>query len=333
MKYSIIGTGLQFERRLKSINALGEDTLISVFGDSAEDKLGLSNFAIDRNWQETVERKDVELIIIATPPHLHFEIAKNAIANGKHILIEKPLTQNLEQALDLYKLCNNGESVIKCGFNHRYHPAIKEAFKIVSSDWKENVKLFRGVYGIGGRDNYHNEWRANPLYAAGGQFIEQGSHLIDLANWFIGPINSVLGVTENLVFKKKVMEDTGVAILKNSINSIATIESTLLQWKNLFRIEIFTEGGYLEIQGLGGSYGNQILKIGRREESKPFSEQVTHFRKSDNTWTEEWLDFKRAIQSGNQPSGGIVDGINAMIIATAVYKSSELGVAQQVNLF
>ena len=153
---------------------------------------------------------------------------------------------------------------LKCGFNHRHHPAIWEAKKMVDQGKIGKPLFARCRYGICGRPGYEKEWRADPAQAAGGQFIEQGTHAIDLFRWFMGEIVEAVCMTGVEYFKKQSLDDNGMAIFRTASGAMASLHTSLTQWKNQFSFEVFGEDGYLGVEGLGASYGTEKLIAGRR---------------------------------------------------------------------
>ena len=73
---------------------------------------------------------------------------------------------------------------MRVGYNHRYHPAALKALEIFHSGALGPIMFLRGRYGQGGRVGYDKEWRADPKLSGGGELIDQGVHLIDLAGIF-----------------------------------------------------------------------------------------------------------------------------------------------------
>ena len=110
---------------------------------------------------------------------------------GKHVLCEKPLCRTIEEADRMLAVAKATGRVLKCGFNHRHHPAVEEARRIVDSGRLGRLIIGRCRYGIVGRPGYENEWRADPTRAVGGHMGEQGIHAIDLFRWFLGDVEQV----------------------------------------------------------------------------------------------------------------------------------------------
>src|SRR6185295_17999743 len=83
--------------------------------------------------------------------------------------------------------------LVRVGFNHRYHPALRKARALSESGALGELFYVRGRYGHGGRTGYNQEWRANPKLSGGGELIDQGVHLIDLAGIFLGDFTKAEG--------------------------------------------------------------------------------------------------------------------------------------------
>jgi predicted dehydrogenase len=178
-------------------------------------------------------------------------------------------------------------------------------------------------YGICGRPGYEKEWRADPAQAAGGQFIEQGTHAMDLFRWFLGELVEVACMTGVQYFKKQQMDDGGMALFRSADGATASLHTTLTEWQNRFSFEVFGEDGYARVQGLGGSYGNERLVVGKRDFDAPFQDTITRFRGGDRSWKEEWKEFMSAIEEGRQPMGNGLDGLAAMRIAMTAYQAEK----------
>lgn len=328
MKVSIIGTGLQFSRRTPVVFNSNDDKLVSICGenkDKADEYSKIYDCEVDSNWEVTVNRKDVDAVIITTPPHLHKDITIAALLNGKHVLCEKPLSKTTDEAYDMWKISKEKGKILKCGFNHRHHPAMLKVKEIIDEGGIGSLMFGRAIYGICGRPEYKDEWRADPNKAAGGQFIEQGSHLIDLLRWYFGEVDCVSSMIGIDYFKDQPLDDGGFALLKFKSGSTASMHTSLAQWINTFNFEIYGTNGYLKIDGLGGGYGDHKLIFGKKDFNAPFSEDITYFRGGDKSWVNEWLEFKKAVKEGLSESffGNAFDGLQAMKIANACYESAK----------
>ncbi len=331
LKVGIIGTGLQFKRRAPVIKEWANTELVAIASldfQNAVNSANEYNCQAYKTWQEILALEDIDIIVVCTPPQVHADISIAALKSGKHVLCEKPLTRTIQEAEDMVIAANESGKVLKCGFNHRHHPAIWKAKEIIDSGELGRPMLGRCIYGICGRPGYENEWRADPEQAAGGQYIEQGTHAIDLFRWFLGEITETVAMTGTLFFDKQSLDDNGMAMYKTESGAIASLHTSLTQWINQFQFEIYCEDGYVSVNGLGASYGTQKLTVGKKDYTAPFAHETTEFRGGDKSWKAEWDEFLDAIEKNRTPIGNGEDGLACMKIAKMGYQSEKLGFAQ-----
>jgi len=325
-RVGIIGTGLQGRRRAGVLRQFSDTQLIAVTSNLTEQSRRLAEDMkcemID-DWEKMITRQDIDIIIVCTPPNWHLPMCNAALENGKHVLCEKPLARNPEEAELIMKLAERKGLKLKCGFNHRHHPAIKQAREWFDQGLIDEPIFIRSEYGIGGRPGYEKDWRANVEISGGGQLMDQGMHVIDLSRWFLGDFTDVTGFLQTAYWDIAPLEDNAFCLLRTKIGQVASIHVSWTQWKNLFRFEIFGKGGYITIEGLGGSYGVEKAILGKRAFLKPFKEEVIEFRGGDISWEEEWREFKNAIQENREPMANGRDGFEAVKIAYLIYETSK----------
>ncbi len=326
MRVGLIGAGLQARRRAPAIrSSLGSELVVisADYAESAQSAALAKSFGCESTdgWENVVKRNDLDAVVICTPPHLHAKIGLAAMESGKHVLCEKPLSRTVEEAEALVKAANVNNVKLKCGLNHRFHPAIQKAKQLLLSEIGE-PNFVRCRYGIGGRPGFEKEWRANPEIAGGGEMMDQGTHAIDLSRWFLGEFIEVSAFMANYLPNLNLVEDNGFVLLRTKAGQVASIHASLTQWKNLFSFEVFGSEGYVVAEGLGGSYGNECLTFGRKDFAKPFAEEVVEFRGDDRSWCEEWKEFVACIKEDREPLANGYDGLVAMRIVSAVYKAA-----------
>ena len=329
---AIIGAGLQAGRR---IGAIADDpnyeikTIIDLQSERAEVLTKQYGGTVGTDWKTVIADPEIAVVVILTYPDTHAEIAIAAMDAGKDVLSEKPLARTSAEAQQMVDAAEKTGQILKCGFNHRHHPAIQEAYRLFQSGFIGKPLFGRGRYGIAGREGVENEWRSDPKIVSGGQMMEQGVHLVDLFRWFFGDMKSVTGMVHTNHWPIDPLEDNGFALMKNADGVIASVHSSLTQWINLFEFEVYGEKGSLTAQALGASYGVEKLIISEHDANGPFSYKTIEYRGGDKSWNDEWKEFTTAVESRKQPMGGGVDGLRAIEIVEAVYSASETG--QTVN--
>jgi len=178
------------------------------------------------------------------------QVAEAAAAAGKHVLIEKP---GARRACELDRVADAAArtgALVRIGFNHRCHRALRKAREIFDTGALGDLMFIRGRYGHGGRIGYDREWRAEPERSGGGELIDQGMHLIDLARWFLGDFAHVRGAAPTYFWDMPV-EDNGFLLLETARRQVAFLHASWTEWKNLFNFEIAGRFGKLEVNGLG----------------------------------------------------------------------------------
>ena len=329
MKVGILGSGLQCGRRAESVLATQGDTISLIVGNNAQtlESIGKKyNVPTATNPEQLFDNSEIEAVIICTPPDSHYEYMRKSLLAEKKVLVEKPISKSSEEITKL--ISEFGDSVqesIRCGFNHRFHPAIQMARHYVTQGKIGKLLFGRAIYGIGARPNYTNEWRADPEMAAGGQFIEQGSHLIDLFQWILGPASSVFAKTSNNIFENQILDDGGMAILTFKGGVSVQLHTTLAQWHNKFEFEVYGTSGFVKVSGLGNTYGVETFEHGERDDSAPFNSHIHQFRGQDKSWVLEWQAFKDSLLGQQTEIGSISDGRQVMKIAEAGYLSHSIG--------
>ncbi len=325
---AIIGAGLQCKRRIPAITSdpgCKITWIIDIVSKRAEKFAHICHARFGTDWRQAVYDSKVDAVLVLTYPDSHASISIAAMENGKDVLCEKPLSRILGEARDIIETAQSTKRIIKCGFNHRFHPAVMDAYKLLKSNEFGKLIFGRGCYGIAGRKGLEKEWRSDPKIVGGGQLMEQGIHLVDLFRWFLGDIVKVTGMVGTNYWPISPLEDNGFAVLQNKEGVIASIHASLTQWINLFEFEIYCEKGSLTVTGLGESYGVEKLIISKHNGVKPFSYKTIEFRGHDKSWKNEWEEFTRAIEKRIEPNGNARDGYKAMEIVNAVYTSSRVG--------
>ena len=328
MKVAIVGAGLQGRRRARALKAVDGSELVLIADVSQDAAAALAadtgSLAASR-WEDVVSRDDVDAAIICTPPDLHAEIAIAAMKSGKHVLCEKPLARNVDEGREMVKVAQEAGVTLKCGFNLRYHPAIRQAHQWYEDGDIGEIDWMRCRYGIGGRPGYDQEWRAQADVSGGGQLMDQGVHALDLFRWFAGDFVEVFGFMATRFWDVAPLEDNAFALLRTAKGQVASLHASWTQWKPLFSLEVFGHDGYVTVEGLGGAYGTERATLGRRDFEAPFGEEVIEFRREDRSWEAEWQEFVSAIREGREPSANGDDGLAAIELAQGIYESARSG--------
>ena len=257
--------------------------------------------------------KSVDVILIATSHHELVPIAMQAVQSGHHILMEKPGGMSRDDIERLRLAVGLADVVVHVGYNHRFHPSLLEAKAIIDSNRFGGLLWMRGRYGHGGRLGYEKEWRANRSISGGGEFVDQGSHLVDLCRYFSGDVELAFSETQT-VFWDTDVEDNVFFALRPKTGGFAWMHASWTEWKNMFSFEITLEKAKIDIFGLGGSYGVESLTLYEMQpEMGPPPSSTMTWDESDASWTLELEDLIAHINDpGHIPMGTTLDGAVAV---------------------
>ena len=327
MKAAIIGCGLIGQKRAKTLSLSGCSlTACADIVKERAESLARMNPGTQpvTDWRTVIGKKDVDIVIVATPHNLLAEITLAAVSAGKHVLVEKPAARRAKELEPVIQAARSTEVLVRVGFNHRYHPAVRKAREITESGCLGELMYIRGRYGHGGRIGYEKEWRANPEVSGGGELIDQGTHLIDLSRWFLGEFTEIQGLARTYYWRMPA-DDNAFMLLRTAKRQTAFLHASCTEWKNLFSLEIFGQKGKLEISGLGGSYGTERLTHYRMSpQMGPPETTVLEYPMQDISWQTEFAEFMEDIRLKRQPAVGLQDARAVLQVVERIYEVSKL---------
>jgi predicted dehydrogenase len=324
VKFAIVGCGLIGQKRLRSLRS--GDQVVAVADPVLERAQALAGQARGAapltDWRQAVARPDVDAVFVATSNDALAPVTMVAIEAGKHVLVEKPAARNPGELVPLIAAAEKKGVRVQVGFNHRYHPALQQARKLVDSGVMGPLMYIRARYGHGGRPGYDKEWRAKPEISGGGELLDQGVHLIDLSRWFLGDFPDVQGHVATF-FWDMPAEDNGFLLLKTPQGQVAWLHATWTEWKNTFSFEVFGRDAKLHIEGLGGSYGVERLSYYKmKPQMGPPETTIWEYPGEDNSWRLELEAFAQAIEAGREPPVTLRDAHAALTVVYQVYAAA-----------
>lgn len=298
VKCAILGFGYMGEIRLREMqeSELFEPVLVC---ETNPDKRAKVKGVEVTDDPEQIFRDDIDAVFVCTPNDKIPDFTCRALKAGKHVFAEKPPGRNYQDIKDIIaveKEC--GDRKLMFGFNHRYHPGMQRAKKLIDNKTLGKVLWVRGLYGKSGGKNFGSSWRNKKEISGGGILLDQGIHMLDLFNFFCEPFNEVKAFTSDAYWQFE-LEDNAFVILKNPEGQNAMLHSSATFWKHRFQIDIGLEEGYLTVQGFlskSGSYGRETLIIGRKQFEDETdavgnpSEEIIYFDK-DLSWQIEMEKF------------------------------------------
>lgn len=311
----------------KRFASLDRGQLIVVCDTNIEKAESLARIGADKirattDVAEAINHPTVGAVIVATTNNTLADITEAAVRAKKAVLVEKPAALSSQRVEKLMLQSERTGVPVRVGYNHRYHPALRKAYALLDDTITGPVMFIRGRYGHGGRIGYEKEWRADPTLAGGGELIDQGVHLIDLASWFLGEFTEIDGHVATYYWNMPV-EDNAFISLRTADGRTAWLQASCTEWKNLFSFEIYCRNAKLHIQGLGGSYGTERLSYYQMQPKMgPPETTIWEFPGEDTSWKMEMDEFIGDIQLARTPVPGLTEARVALNVVEAIYRRS-----------
>ncbi len=236
---------------------------------------------------EQVPLASYDAALVCTPDSAKFSVLSYLLAQGKHVLVEKPLLgENNAELLQLKELAARHQVSLYTAYNHRFEPHFQKMHELIQSGRLGKIYTVRMFYGNGtARLVRDSLWRDQ----GGGVIPDLGSHLLDTLLFWMGKPALNCQLYEANCWENKAPDHCSFG-LQGDVSW--HFELSLLSWRNHFYADVFAEHGSAHIDSLckwGPStftYRNRVLPSGRPDESASVLIQA------DPTWEAEWIYFK-----------------------------------------
>jgi len=209
------------------------------------------------DYQELLQSNSVDAVSICTPTAMHSKVAVESAKNGVHVLCEKPLASNLEEAGRIVQALSQNRIKFMVGFNYRFLPNHIMAKKFVDAGKIGKPLLIRGIVVAPGpyradideRDYLHEAKKRM------GAFFDLGSHLVDLFVWMMGKPSEVYATFSSRINHTDI-DDSATALIRFESNVLGNVT---VSWVNLPDYQSASDSRMIEIVGTGGKIDSEFL--------------------------------------------------------------------------
>lgn len=336
MKFAIVGAGAIAQLRKMALDMMPQASFAGAFDLDSARATALAGGGLVFDSLASLAACDADVVIISTPPHTHEAIATTALQAGKHVIVEKPMSNSPEACARMIALARDKGLVLTVGFNHRYFPAIKDLRDAITSGAIGALSHVKGYAGHAGLAEFKAQWMYDKDVMGGGALLDNGIHMIDLVQHVMGPVRQVYGKALDKTWGLDRVEDNGYAILTGDDGVVGTIGASWTEWKGYhFFIEAYGTHGMAR-----ASYAPMMSTLvtmdrpgGARKTRRNFypglilREKLKGWQSTAaQTLAEEMSDFIALTQgrAGGRIASGAC-GLRAIEIAQAVYASSAGG--------
>jgi predicted dehydrogenase len=278
MKYIVGGLGIQGKKRIQA----SKKFFVGAF-DPFNDE---ANF----NSIKEIPLSSYELVKVCTPDNIKKEIINYCIENEKHVLVEKPLSLDLEFLKKIKSKCN--KSIIYTAYNHRFEPNILRLKKFLEKNRLGDIYSIDLYYGNGtAKLNKSSKWKDS----FNGVTSDLIPHLLDMIDFWFNIRPTKILYKKNLCLENKTYDYSKVIMQYKK--SIINLNVSLCSWRNTFKADIIFKKGSLHIDNLV-KWGESTFTIRERILPSGYPREKK-FKTSlkDPTWKAEILNLKKNISS------------------------------------
>jgi len=332
IKFALIGCGRIAVKHAKLLISMDDVELVAVSDNIHErvkdfsEKYHVNGY---HDYKEMLKKEDIEVVSVLTPSGTHAAIGVDVANSKKHLVVEKPMALRLEDADLLIETCYRNGIKLFVVKQNRFNLPVKKLKEALDNG--RFGKLVLGTVRVrwSRRQDYYDQDKWRGTWAQdGGVLTNQASHHVDLLQWMMGPVDSVVAKAGTYLSNIET-EDTGVAILKFRDGGLGIVEATTCaRPKDLEgSISILGAKGAVEI----GGFAVNKIKTWEFEETLPGDKDV--FEKYSQNPSDVYgfghSEFLRNVVqniTGNRQS--IIDGIEgrkSLELVNAIYESIETG--------
>ena len=283
VRFGIIGCGRIAQSHLQALATLPEAKLeVAVenrkaAGEAVAEEHGCALYA---DYREPAILDAIDAAIICTPPSLHHDIARHFLERGIHVLCEKPLTIQSEQARALVDLSRDRDLLLMMASKFRYVDDIIKAKAIIESGILGRIILYENSFCS--KISMQDRWNADRGISGGGVLIDNGSHSADIARYLLGPIVDVQA-QNGLPSQGLDVEDTVRVQFLTQGGVIGTFDlSWTITKESPHYVQVFGSDGTLQIGWSGSKYRQDgsskwVPFGGGYDKLKAFARQLSNF--------------------------------------------------------
>ncbi|MDQ0341779.1 putative dehydrogenase [Lederbergia wuyishanensis] len=335
LKIGVIGTGaissshidayLNFPERCEIV------ALCDIYPEKA--KSAAEKFKLDAdiydNYQEMLNRDDIHIISVCTPPYTHADTAIDILNAGKNVIVEKPMASSLEECDRMIEAAKKNNKILSVVAQNRFRTPMMKLKNLLDSKLMGPIVHTQvDSYWWRGHSYYDLWWRGTWEKEGGGCTLNHAVHHIDIFQWMNGMPQEVTAVMSNTSHDNAEVEDISVAICKYEDGSLAQITSSVIHHGE--EQQLIFQGKNARVSVPWKVKASKSQENGFPEEDKELEDKLIetynaypevefegHAGQIDNVMT--------AIEKGKSILIDGVQGRQTLELITAIYQSASLG--------
>jgi predicted dehydrogenase len=334
--YGIIGAGWILPNHAIPVRALRDQgvELVAIADiDPARARRAAAEYEA-RAWygdhRELLARDDIDMVSICLPHHAHRAVVLDAAGAGKHILCEKPLALDVDEADVMIAAARAAGVTLSVVFQNRWTPGFRRLHAAIERGAFGRVLVGQVFHRCPNQTaaEFRDPWRERAATVGGGVITMQAIHFLDVLLWCLGRVQSVTARVDALVLKRDI-EDTGAAVLQFASGALGALVTTeAAPTERITRVEVHGTGGgavwenhrWLRWEPAAGDVEAPA------DDAEPALSEADRGRLLFGTnHVRQVFDFIDRVRRGRPPSVTGEDGRHATAVVQAMYESSRTG--------
>jgi len=331
LNVGIIGAGIA-DRHLTAYSRCADLFQVQVVcsldperGKPMADRHGISEYT--GSFEEVIQRGDVDVVDICTPPHTHFELTERALGAGKHVICEKPLFGSIADVDRMSGIVASSGRQLMPIFQYRYGAGLQKLrylmeLELTGQPFMTTIE----THWWRGADYYAVPWRGKWATELGGGLLGHAIHAHDMLNYVHGPCAEVFSYGATLVNPIEV-EDTACLAARMQNGSLAALSMTLGSREEISRLRFsfrnLTAESIRDPYLMGRDPWTFVAADSRHQSA--VDDALAAFVPSDDGYLRQFQLFHEALQSRKQPPVTLQDARHSLELVTAAYHSQRTG--------
>ena len=339
LRVAIIGLGMAHKPHLQSLRELGD--VAEIAGCHAPSAARREEFRRDNpdlpvaaELDSVLQDKNVDAVVLLSPPTTHLDLVERCAAAGKHVLLEKPVEVSLERARRAVEIMGRAQLTLGVVLQHRFRAAARKLQTLVQSG--ELGSLLSASAAI--------RWWRSPEYFAqpgrgmkardgGGVLLTQAIHTLDLFQSLTGPIGRVAAITKTSPLRRIDTEDIAVAAIEFHNGGAGTIDATTVSYPGFpERIELACENGTAVLAAESLEVFWKDGRHDRHEGSSAGGGGADPMAFSHEAHKALITDFLDAVRNRREPVVSGREAVKVQVLIEAILQSSAEGRAVSIEL-
>lgn len=335
-RVAVVGMGFIGSFHCRAIEESPEAHLIAVADeiDSPNLKKSREDYNVEAytDIRKLLARDDLHAITLGTPSGLHGPLAIKAMEAGKHVLTEKPVEITLAKADAMIATAKKRKVRLGVISQHRTDPGIEELKAAIDSGALGRIVLAEAYVKWHRTQQYYDSggWRGTWKLDGGGALMNQGVHTVDMLQYVMGPVESVLAQTTRATHERIEVEDIAQALLKFKNGALGMIIATTSAYPGFpERLEVTGTNGTIIVEKDQVTL-REIIGEKKKEKAAEKAEDYAVGASNPQAISNrghviQIRDFCCAIQDGRDPLVPAGEGRKPLEIILAIYESARTG--------